>query len=333
MKDPKLRRKRKPFSFYSIDQCSLFRVTSPAKLCTLLLRTSAEVDFFLKASDNYKEFILEESIDPFSGKKTKERAVQTPKYELKRLHERLLKLLQRISPPPYAHASIKRKSYRSNAMTHEKSRVLATFDLESFYTSTKSYLVHNFFVSELQCDGDVAAMLTRLTTYRGSIPTGSPLSPLLALYAAKPMFDKLNRLAIDNNLKFTCYVDDLTFSGDSLPKSLKRDVTSIAREFGYKLSEKKTRIYKPHHKKLVTGTVIVDQQVSVPYSRFITARRIQKALEGKADNHGFSEKELLAKLSGLLNEASTLDPKFSAMAVLANQRYQEVAQAQKETPD
>ncbi|MDH1511882.1 reverse transcriptase family protein [Pseudomonas mosselii] len=323
MKELKPRRRRKPFSFFDIDQCSLYKLSSPAKLNQLLLRTAGEVEALLSASDNYKEFTLEETVDPFSGKKKKARAVQTPKHDLKMVHERLLKLLQRINPPPYAHAGIKRKSYRSNALVHESSNVIATFDLKSFYDSTRASLVHDFFFTDLKCAGDVASILTRLTTHKGCIPTGSPLSPLLALQAAKPMFNELNELALKNDLKFTCYVDDLTFSGEMIPKSLKREVLGIVKRFGYKLSEHKTRIYKSHHKKLVTGTIIYERKISVPHSRFVAARRIQKALDGEGENYGYSEKELLAKLSGLYNEASTLDQRFSSMAARANKNYQE----------
>lgn len=317
------KRKRKPFNFFPLTQCALYKVTSPAKLSALLIKSPEDIDKLLNSSNNYNEFILPETTDPFSQKVTKARAVQTPKEELKRLHERLLKLLQRISPPAYAHASIKRKSYRSNALSHEKSREIATFDLKSFYTSTKSYLVQDFFCSQLKCAGDVASILTRLTTFRGSIPTGSPLSPLLALFAAKPMFDLLHELALKNNLVFTCYVDDITFSGEKIPRNLHWEVASIVKKFGYKLSDHKTRIYKEHHKKIVTGTVIFNRKVTVPNSRFVAARKIIQALEGKHDKFGHTDKELLAKLAGILNEASSLDPQFAAMAFKANQSLKE----------
>lgn len=312
------KRKRKPFEFYPLTQSALYKVTSPTKLNQILIKKQVEIEKLLNSKNNYNEFTIPETIDPFSLKTTKSRAVQTPKEELKRLHERLLKLLQKITPPEYAHASIKRKSYRSNAFAHEKSCEVATFDLKSFYSSTKSYLVQNFFCTELKCAGDVASILTRLTTFQGSIPTGSPLSPLLALLAAKPMFDQLHKLALNNKLIFTCYVDDITFSGDKIPNSLEKDITTIVKKFGYKLSDHKTRLYKKHHKKIVTGTVIINGKVSVPNSRFLAARKIQQALAGKHAKYGFTDKELLAKLAGILNEASSLDPQFAIMATKAN---------------
>lgn len=312
------RKKHKLFNFYSVNQCALYKLTSPAKLNKVLIKKPNDLDKLLNSNKNYNEFILPEETNPFSNKITKSRSVQTPKEELRAVHERILKLLQKVTPPAYAHASIKRKSYRSNAQVHEGSREIATFDLKSFYPSTKSYLVHNFFTQELKCAGDVASILTRLTTFEGSVPTGSPLSPMLALLSAKPMFDLLQDIATAENLLFTCYVDDMTFSGEKIPKNLERDVVQTVKKFGYKLSKHKTRIYKEKHKKIVTGTVISNRKISVPNSRFIAVRKIQQALEGKHDKCGFTDRELLAKLAGILNEASSLDPKFSAMAMMAN---------------
>lgn len=323
------KKKRKPFNFYSITQCALYKLTSPAKLSKVLVKTPADIQKLLNSDKNYNEFVLPQETNPFSNKITKSRAVQAPKEDLRSIHERILKLLQKVTPPEYAHASIKKKSYRSNAMTHEGAREIATFDLKSFYSSTKSYLVHNFFTQELKCAGDVASILTKLTTLHGSVPTGSPLSPMLALLAAKPMFNQLEAIAIAHNLSFTCYVDDMTFSGEKIPNSLEHEVTSTVKKYGYRLSSQKTRIYKEKHKKIVTGTVILDRKIMVPNSRFIAVRRILQALDGKYDKCGFTDRELLAKLAGILNEASSLDPKFYSMALAANnslKRFNQSAQ-------
>ncbi|MGB6211538.1 reverse transcriptase family protein [Pseudomonas mandelii] len=310
--------KRKSFELYAITQCALYKLTSPAKLIAVLNSTEVSLGSILASDENYRQFTLLEEVNPFSGKITKARLVQTPARNLRSIHERILKLLQRVRYPEYAHAGVKKRSYRSNAKVHESSRTVATFDLKNFYGSTSSFMVREFFTKQLNCVGDVAGMLTALTTFHNCLPTGSPLSPLLALYTAKPMFDALELLAKKYNLKFTCYVDDLTFSGDALPPSLARDVKSIVVRHGYKLSEAKTRIYRSDQAKHVTGTVIVNNKIRVPHVRFLTARNIQSALDGDGDNHGFSNVKLTEKLAGLMNEASYLDHKFHEKALMAH---------------
>lgn len=310
--------KRKNFELYPINQCLLYKLTSPAKLSIAIVTKEDSLKTILESDENYRQFTLLEEVNPFSGKITKARLVQTPAKALRAVHERILKLLQRVQYPDYAHAGVKKRSYRSNAKVHELSKNIATFDLKNFYGSTSQHMVRKFFSEQLKCVGDVSGILTAISTYKGCLPTGSPLSPLLALYTAKPMFDTLDLLAKKHNLKFTCYVDDLTFSGDTLPGSLVREVKAIVKKYGYKLSDSKTRLYKEDQPKHVTGTVIINNRICVPHMRFLTVRNIQSALDGIHDRHGFSEVKLNEKLAGLMNEASYLDHRFHEKALMAH---------------
>ncbi len=125
------------------------------------------------------------------------------------------------------------------------------------------------------------------------MPTGSPLSPLLSLHAAKPMFDNLESLAKKNNLIFTCYIDDLTFSGSTIPRSLNKQILHIIKQYGYNLSNKKTRLFHENEVKHVTGVVIHNEKLKAPYSRFMTSRNLRLAIDGIKPNHGFSKIKLL----------------------------------------
>jgi len=307
-------KKRKSFNLYPITQCALYKLTSPKKLCEVLNEKIASLTELLESEENYREFTLLEDVNPFSQKITKKRLVQTPAKKLRGVHERILKLLQRMEYPDYAHAGVKKRSYRSNALAHEKARVIATFDLSNFYGSVKSHHVNSFFSKQLKCVGDVAGILTNLTTFRDCLPTGSPLSPLLALHTSRPMFDGLSTLAQKYGLTFTCYVDDLTFSGDIIPPSLEREVSSIVRRHGHRINTKKTRIFSENQPKHVTGTVIINRKIHVPHARLVSVRRLEAAINGEIDNYGFTELKLMEKLAGVLNEASYLDPKFQSKA-------------------
>jgi hypothetical protein len=131
------------------------------------------------------------------------------------------------------------------------------------------------------------------------------------------MFDSLNCLAQKYGLIFTCYVDDLTFSGDAIPPSLEREVISIVRRNGHSINTRKTRVFREHQAKHVTGTVIINGKITVPHARLLTVRRLEAAINGKMDSFGFTEGKLLEKLAGVLNEASYLDSRFRSKAVTA----------------
>lgn len=305
-------------ALYHINQCALYKVGSKAKLAQILGISVASLLAIVK-KPRYREFLLPEEVCPFTGKITKERWVQEPLGELRAIHERLRKLLMRVSPPAYAHAAVKGRSYRTNAEAHMTSKMVATFDITKFYPSTSDSAVFSFFCKGLCCPGDIAAMLATLVCYppRSSdgklgLPTGSPLSPVLSVYANKTLFDALEKIALANGLKFTCYVDDLTFSGDSLPGGLKDIVASAIRRYGHKMAEKKTRIFNASQAKHVTGVVLAGNTLVVPYGRFKKARRIESVLNAEADSA--LRLKLIQKLAGLLGEAAFLDPRYQAWA-------------------
>lgn len=303
---------------YELNQCALYKVGSKSRLAELL-NTSVKQLLELEASPKYRVFPLEETVCPFTGKITKERWVQEPHGPQRTVHERIQTLLMRVTPPSYAHAAVKGRSYRTNAMAHISGDCVATFDITKFYPSTPEKSVFDFFAKRMGCAPDIAGLLTNLTCYkppgeggRTGLPTGSPVSPILSVYANQPMFDALSQLASKFGLVFTCYVDDLTFSGPNVPVGLARMIKSIVERHGHKMSEGKTRFYARGEPKHVTGVVLKDGRLQVPFGRFLKARRIQMAINAEKDP---AQKLVLSrKLAGLLGEAAFLDPRFTAWA-------------------
>lgn len=304
---------------YALNQCALYKVGSKARLAAILEITLEKLLALSSSDSNYRVFLLPKETCEFTQKVTNERWAQEPKAELRRIHERIQKLLSRVDPPNYAHAAIKRRSYRSNALAHLGAKCVANFDIRKFYPSTSNSHVYNFFREQLECAPDVAALLTDLVCYKGKtpaesggLPTGSPLSPIMSLFANMPLFDKLSSLATSHNLTFTCYMDDLTFSGATLPVGLPKLVKSVVVQFGYKLSDNKTRIYRGSAAKHITGVVLKGSNICVPNSRFQKMRAIQGAIALETS----SERKLLLtrKLAGLLGEASHLDSRYKSWA-------------------
>lgn len=303
---------------YAFDQCAFFKLRSKARLADLLYTNLATLKA-LTGPGHYKIFTLPENVCEFTGKVKKARGVEEPKSELRRIHDRIRELLSRVRLVDYAHAAVKGRSYRSNAQAHQKSDVVATFDIEKFYPSTSQEHVTQFFFREMQCSADVSALLGEIICYRpiigelGRLPTGSPASPIVSIYANKPMFDALNRLANSSGLVFTCYVDDITFSGAKLPQRLHKRVASIVSKNGHKLNQEKTRVFGPGKPKHVTGVVIKDGKIAVPHSRFLKARKIEDRI--KTSTTFLEQNRLLRKLSGLLGEAASIDKIYSPWAV------------------
>lgn len=314
-------------SFYSIDQCALYKLGSKVRLAKLL-HISVHVLLELSKSPKYRVFSLDEEICPFTGKKTKGRLVQAPAEALRPIHDRILDLTRWISPPHYAHAAVKSRSYRTNADVHKSNDEVATFDITSFYTFTSGQAVYHFFHSQMKCAPDIAGILTKLVCFtpklgKSHLPTGSPLSPILSVYANKPLFDSINFLATTHGLLFTCYVDDLTFSGKKIPYGFENQVSSLVKKHGHSLAVKKTRIFSVDDSKHITGTVIFRGQLTVPYSRFYKARKIRIAIASASDV--YEKLRLMRILSGLLGEAAFLDPRYKSMAASSYKRMSDTS--------
>jgi len=308
---------------YEINQSLLFKVGSYKRLALVLGFDVSFIRKLLDSKDNYKVFPLEEKKCQYTGKVTKARNVQEPKKELRAVHERMQRLLQRVKSPSYAHAAIKGHSYRSNAAAHVSSDVVATLDIRRFYPHTLKLHVYNFFRDQLECQPDIARSLADIVCYGDGLPTGSPLSPLISLFVNKLLFDRLYEYARSNDLIFTCYVDDITFSGVSIPKDLKWQVARIVKSFRHSLAEDKIRIFRSGAPKHITGVVIDQGKIRVPSARFKKVRAMRDHYSRSTDPH--ERLKIMRGIAGLLGEAAFLDSRFSTLAQGA---YDELKTAQ-----
>ena len=60
-------------------------------------------------------------------------------------------------------------------------------------------------------EDDIATIMTNLVMHGNVLPTGAPSSQLIAYWAYQDMFSEINEYAIENNYKFSLYVDDICY--------------------------------------------------------------------------------------------------------------------------
>lgn len=239
---------------YPLDQCPLYRMRGRKKLAQEIFNADlALLERLANNASNYRVFDIQQ------GDKT--RKVEVPKPILERFHRRLFVLFERIEKPDYLQSGVKGRSYITNARLHVSSAPLVKIDLKKFYPSVNSARVYRLLHETLQCSPDVAGLLTKLTTYDGHVPTGSCVSQLLAFFAAKPMFDELDSLAANSGLRFSCYVDDLTFSGTLATPALLWAAKKIIHSHGF--GYHKDRCYTAGQGKLVTGVLVDGDRIAI----------------------------------------------------------------------
>jgi hypothetical protein len=295
-----------------LNQCALFKVGSKKRLARILEVNVGDLIRLSADEGNFEVFELKTQICEFTGRPRKARWVQNPIPDLKNVLVRITKLLSRIESPDYCHGATPGRSYRSNAQVHVSARSVATFDLKDFFPSTTSKQVFRFFHKDLQCAEDVAGLLADLCTYKQALPTGAPSSPVLAYWANRGLFETIDQRGKALQLKLSVYVDDITLSGDTIPRSVTNQVDGIVNSHGHKLSRLKTKIFGPDRPKHVTGIVIAGGALRVPHTRFRKARAIRAAFDAEKDD--YKRALLAAKLCGLLGEAAYLDARYKKMA-------------------
>lgn len=199
------------------------------------------------------------------------RQLNSTKIELKRIQKRILALLMsHVEIPTYAFGGVPKKDNIKNAKYHQGNKYIFTTDLRSFFPS----ISHNS-VFEVYCNNGysptVSRILTKLTTYKYQLPQGVPTSTLLALLAFKPTGDKLYDYALQHNLKFSIFVDDITISSKVDFKHLVPEILDIIVSAGYKISHNKTHYSTKNP--IITGIKCQNNRIKLPQS---TYKRISK---------------------------------------------------------
>lgn len=299
----KLNSKRKT---YEICDSPLYKLRSKKKLLSLLHISKEEAVIAVQDTDNYVVF---EQI----GKNGKSRTIQHPKDRHKEIHCRLANLLIRIKVPNYLHSGRKQHSHVTNANQHLGEKRVLTTDISAFFQSTDRDKVFCFFLNIMKCSSDVADSLSHICTYNGHIPTGSQLSMPLAFWSNFRMFDQLEKLSIKHNADMSVYVDDITFSGNSINRLFLSTVRKIITSNGHIAHPEKTKIFGKKDIKVITGVVINGDDT------LITNKQNKLIFQSFVDWRACRDEPLIAglitpKLLGRLNALSMIDPKLKDKA-------------------
>lgn len=225
---------------FSLEDRKLFNIKSKKYLAFVL---KEERSLLKEISKNPQEFyrFAPKTIEKNGKKKT--RNIEEPNFILKPIHRKIHILLSEIPAPDYLFSK-KKSSCVLNAKAHVNCHgSTLNIDIENFFPSTSRIRVQQFFGYFLQYPRDMADFMADICTVNNHIPTGSPLSLMLAFWANKPMFDELNKLAASRKIKMTIYVDDISFTGVAVNDSFKNKVTTIVNRYNHSINPDKVRFF------------------------------------------------------------------------------------------
>ena len=202
-----------------------------------------------------------------------------------------LRYLQRIihesltciyGPHAAVHGFRAGRSIVTNAKCHLRSRYVLNIDLLDFFHSvTRQRIYGRLVTAPYEFDSKVANIVASLATNSlGTLPQGSPCSPILANIIAAQMDDELSRFAKSRYCVYTRYADDITISTKRQVLSpqiarypsargtgqaiLGDNLLGIIERHDFRINNRKTRLQNHSTRQLCTGLVVNGHRVSVP---------------------------------------------------------------------
>jgi len=215
-----------------------------------------------------------------------------------------------IEQSSYLKSGVKKESHITNAKEHQNSNFFLLIDIKSFYPSiTKSKIKKQLILTYKQSK-DVAEFISNLVTVpqekalgKRALVTGSPLSQWFAYMINKKMFDELNKVSKEENITFSVYVDDITFSSKTIiTYKFYTKVYNIISKYGYRIHQGKMYRGKLGNKTKITGIQFTKYGFRLLDKHKVKIRKILKSKNCSSQ---------IKSLLGLVNFSIQVNPKYS----------------------
>ncbi|MCX6269641.1 MAG: reverse transcriptase family protein [Bacteroidetes bacterium] len=208
--------------------------------------------------------------------KTEKRTIETPTETLIPILDRIcdsLQWLYREYKTDAAYGFIRtcrndadKRNIYTNAARHLGKKYLLNIDIDNFFYQVDIPKVSNIFNNYrmFSFDTETEKLMTRLVTYRGRLPMGSPASPPLSNFATIGPDHDLLAWARGSGFVYTRYVDDLSFSSNMpISQTHFSQISEILQSHRFLADPDKIKWFGKSDLKEITG-LIVGEKISVP---------------------------------------------------------------------
>lgn len=229
------------------------------------------------------------------------RVLDIPSVELKYIQRWILdNILDKIHISTYANGFIKNKSILTNAQLHVNSECVINIDLKDFFPSISFKQVFGIF-RYYGYTKELSYTLSKLCTYQGTLPQGSPASPAITNILCLKLDKRLGELGKSFQASYSRYADDITFSGKKAIAHLLPAAMGIIRDEHFSVNLEKTHIAYSHQRQEVTGLIVNGKQVRISqkYKRklrqeiyYCKKYGVRNHLEYIDDHHAFYKEHL-----------------------------------------
>jgi len=214
-----------------------------------MINTKKHLEYVLKCKYSELEKICSE-IDLYYYEKKKLKGYKNgiPQYRVLYPSKGRLKFIQsqiknnilsNINFPWYVQGGVKKRDNITNASLHLGKKYKFMTDIKKFFPSVTNKMVYNTLIQN-GFSPDISHILTKLTTYKGELPQGTPTSSYLANLVFIKIDKKIIELCEVLKITYSRFIDDLSFSSplDFKPETLQ--LLDIIKNEGFQISHKKT---------------------------------------------------------------------------------------------
>lgn len=199
---------------------------------------------------NYKKY----EISKRNGGK---RIIYEPNYTLKKVQRNILdNVLSGFKVSKYAMAYVKGKSVKDNANMHVNKKLILKLDIKDFFNNISFMDVYNKVFLEEYFPKQARTVLTYLCTYNEFLPQGAPTSSYISNLIMQDFDEKIGLFCEKNNISYTRYSDDMTFSGDFNDKMVIFKVKDELKKMGMQLNYDKIHVIYSNMSQQVTGITV-----------------------------------------------------------------------------
>lgn len=221
-------------------------------------------------SNNIEHYYKKYEIPKRSGGK---RVIYEPNYILKRMQRNILNnVLSGFKVSKYAMAYVKGKSVKDNAFIHVNKKIILKLDIKDFFASISFMDVYNKVFLEEYFPKQVRTVLTYLCTYNEFLPQGAPTSSYISNLVMRDFDEEIGVFCEDNNISYTRYSDDMTFSGNFDVKKVIYKVKDELKKLGMQLNYRKIHVIYNNMSQQVTGITVNEKPQVIKIKR----RRIRQ---------------------------------------------------------
>ncbi|HBN9706511.1 putative RNA-directed DNA polymerase [Pseudomonas aeruginosa] len=279
----------------------------------LAISDSELLHLVAKAPYSYKSYKIK--------KKTGgDRVISQPAKEIKYIQHVLIEFfLNKLPIHESATAYKKGGSIKSNAAAHRENTYISKFDFKDFFSSIKaadiSLHLEKHLGDDLPPESYQLISRTCCIRHKGAeelcLSIGAPSSPLLSNTIMYELDQKISEWCQENQVIYTRYADDLTFSSNIKGKSFEienvlRSILSATPSPKLSINNKKTIHVSKKGTRRVTGLIITnDDKISLGREK----KRLISSMIHRNLTQGLKSKDI-EKLQGLLGLAKDIEPIF-----------------------